>query len=265
MVNEHWQFVINQYLEDLNSLFYISSDRGDCIVTPFTRPDGEAIEILAEYTGDGFLMLSDNCTTFDYLFVNGFNVKNYAKAIDSIAKKYQIQYEMEEIYTIVYSREKLGEQFHRLIETILAVTYLIYKSKNRYRLTIIDEVDNLLRKHKIHYARNYRAEGLSVYKIPFYINSGRELLIDTISATAGTPKGVIKNRLNRLMVQWLDIGENNPKTYNCISVLDDTKGIKIKEQEYESFKLLQSYYKTDKLKGKIVYWSQRNQLMSLIQ
>ena len=78
MVNEHWQFVINQYLKDLNSLFYISSDRRDCIVTPFTRPDGEAIEILAEYTGDGFLMLSDNCTTFDYLFVNGLSAKNYS-------------------------------------------------------------------------------------------------------------------------------------------------------------------------------------------
>ncbi|MDM8551586.1 DUF1828 domain-containing protein [Desulfobacterales bacterium HSG2] len=265
MVNDNWQFVINQYLEDLNSLFYISSDRRDCIVTPFSRPDGEPVEILAEYTGDGFLMLSDNCTTFDYLFVNGFNVKNYEKAIDSIAKKYQIQYEMEEIYTIVSSIEKLGEQFHRLIEAILAVTYLIYKSESRYRPTIIDEVSDLFKKHRIRYTRNYPTEGLSVYKIPFYIDSGRELLIDTITATSGTPKGVIKNRLSRLMVQWLDIGENNPTTYNCISVLDDTKGMKIKEQEYESFKLLQSYYKNGKLRGQMIYWSQRDQLISLVQ
>ena len=67
--------VIESYLKAMGDDFELTpSDSGCYIVTPFTRPDGEAIELELTVLPNGSARLSDMGDTLSYLYVNGLTL-----------------------------------------------------------------------------------------------------------------------------------------------------------------------------------------------
>ena len=66
------QEVVAQYLGSLREEFAASDSEFGCtITTPFMRPDGDYLALIAERRPDGRVMLSDGGETFAYLFLSG--------------------------------------------------------------------------------------------------------------------------------------------------------------------------------------------------
>lgn len=253
--------IIRDYLDTLNDRFtVVSHDRFCAIVTPFTKPDGEQIEVLLEEIDQG-VKLTDGSATADYLFVNGLNLnRRNREQIAAIAHKYDMLFENEELFTIAGPGTNPAIALHGLLEAIQAATFLIYRVANRDPQTIFDEIQDLLEQHEVKYQRQFQVKGVESYTIPFYVNGQRRVLIDAVAATSVYSA---RNKTRSLALQWLDIYDHNPERYTCVSVLDDTGDLSREDWDATALRLLEQYYQ-EKIKGKIVYWANKEELLPLV-
>ena len=115
--------IVEKYLKRLgNSLFVDTSANGCRLITPFIRPDGEAITMQIDALPGGDLRVSDLGETVGYLYVNGLTnelaVPDYAH---SIAKLYAASFLKNDL-TIDGSTEELGNSVHNLVQAAIAIT-----------------------------------------------------------------------------------------------------------------------------------------------
>lgn len=115
--------IVDEYLKCLgNSLFVATSANGCRLITPFIRPDGEAIAMEIGVLPSGEIRISDTGETVGYLYVNGFTdelaVPEYAH---SIAKLYAASFFKNDL-TVDGSTEELGNSVHNLVQATIAIT-----------------------------------------------------------------------------------------------------------------------------------------------
>ncbi len=115
--------IVDEYLKCLgNSLFVATSANGCRLITPFIRPDGEAIAMQIGLVPGSGLRISDTGETVGYLYVNGLTdelaVPDYAH---SIAKLYAASFLKNDL-TIDSSTEELGNSVHNLVQAAVAIT-----------------------------------------------------------------------------------------------------------------------------------------------
>jgi hypothetical protein len=181
--------LVEAYLGELGSGFaiYPQADDGGCIiVTPFIRPDGEAIEVALSQYSSGQLVLSDMGGTFGYLFVNGLTInRGLIDNARSLTRRFNITLHQQELVVQPTNSELLGSSLHSLIQGVLQVSDLIQKRRPANRLRFDDEVEKLIITHGAIYDSDYEVQGRrEKYRIRFHINSGRRLLVQPISAAS---------------------------------------------------------------------------------
>lgn len=115
--------IVDKYLKCLgNSLFVDTSAHGCRLITPFIKPDGEAITMEVGALPGGDIRISDSGETVGYLYVNGLadelTVPEYAL---SIAKLYAASFSKNEL-TIAGPAEELGYCVHNLVQAAIAIT-----------------------------------------------------------------------------------------------------------------------------------------------
>jgi len=114
---------IGEYLKCLSDNFDLAPPENGCyLLTPFIRPDGEAIGLEITLLPSGDIRVSDLGETLGYLYVNGLTSDLTAPGYaHSIAAIYGAVFEDNGL-TINSRPADLGSSVHNLIQSVLAVT-----------------------------------------------------------------------------------------------------------------------------------------------
>ena len=177
--------LVAKYLERLSDDFEsVPSSNGCFVVTPFTRPDGEAIEVEVEVLHSDAVRLSDMGDTLGYLYVNGLALSrstlDYAKGI---AMTHGVSLQRTALNIEAESSE-IGDALHALIQSALEVTFLIQRRRPSNRVTFDNEVESFIIYSGVTYDTGYEINGLhEKHTYKFHINSGRNLLVQPIAAS----------------------------------------------------------------------------------
>ena len=97
--------------------------------------------------------------TLSYLYVNGLTLTRGVldKARD-IAKSYGVSLERNTL-VVDFTDEGAGDEMHRLIQSILAVTHLIQGRRTGSRVVFNDEVESFIIQTGVTYDSDYRIRG----------------------------------------------------------------------------------------------------------
>jgi hypothetical protein len=185
----HCERVVEDYLSGLGSSFTTYSyagGNGCVIVTPFIRPDGEAIEIALIHLSSDQMEFSDMGDTFGYLYVNGLTAtRSLTDTVRRLTKRFNISLRNQELITEPAHGEQLGISLHSLIQGILQTSDLIQKRRPANRLRFDDEVEKLIITQGVNYDSDYEVQGrVEKYRIRFHIDRGRRMLVQPLSAAS---------------------------------------------------------------------------------
>ncbi len=215
--------IIEKYLNTLKSDFSIIEADAECrLVTPYYRPDGDAIEVVLKELGGERIRLSDDGQTLDYLFLSGLNVEKNKDLLDEaiqIARRCGASLENSEIFIEIGAGTE-GESLAKLISAIESVTYLIYRRQHRELKLFADEVANYLLEHEVKIEKTVTLNGeLNPHPVPIYINSTKNLVIEPLSATSPT---AARRRAGYLYYDVNDIHKTpTGKNVKFVGVIDD--------------------------------------------
>lgn len=214
------EVVLNSYLGSLlNDFSLVPRGHDRCtVVTPFTRPDGEAIEIEVGTQPDGTLRLSDSGDSIAFLYVNGLTLsQNMIENARRLCRRHQVELSR---YELAVQTDPLdsGEKLHGLIQAILRVSEMIQRRRPSERLQFTDVVETFLVANRAVYDPQYEVQGVVArYTIRFHVDSGRRMLIQPLSATN---EGVAYSWAERWAFRFSDIRDRDPD-WNVVAVLDD--------------------------------------------
>jgi len=211
---------IEKFTQHLKSGFTAYSVDNRCvIVTPFLYPDFASIEYSIEAIGNGYL-LTDNSETLNMLFVNGLPVetnKEFLKQVSQIAKNHGAELSNSSI-SIVTDANNLGKASHNLLNAIQAIGHILYKRRSTQFNAFEDEVEKVLIVNEVKYDYNYLIKGhANTHKIRFHVNSGRNILIEPLTAMNYSSA---RGKAIRVAYKWMDIKEIN-QSLKFITVIDD--------------------------------------------
>ena len=250
--------VVNKYLERLSSDFNATpSDNGCFLLTPFSRPDGEGIELELETLPDGSIRLSDMGDTAGYLFVNGLTMgKAMMERAKFISRCYGVSFEGGPL-TIETQPESAGDALHELIQAVLAVTDLIQmrRSTQPRIVRFDDEVETIIKYSGAIYRTNYKISGrLENHTFKFHVNSGRNLLIQPMVAAS-------ENAAHALAERWAyrfhDVMQSN-EIWQLQAVLDN-------RAEYVSERVIWTPRAIAPISEYAITWAERDKLAALLE
>ena len=180
--------MVSSYLTQLSADFEIFPSDGGCYVaTPFTRPDGEVIELEIAILPGGQTRLADMGDTLGYLYANGLTLTRGVldKARD-IAGSYGVSIERNTLVMDV-TAEAAGQAMHRMIQATLAVAHLIQDRRTNGRVVFDDAVESLIIQTGVTYDSDYRLHGSrEAHTFKFHVSSGANLLIQPLSAASAS-------------------------------------------------------------------------------
>jgi len=212
--------LLRAYLQELQEEFVITPVDGGCsIVTPFTRPDGEAVEIMVEVHPTGPFRLTDMGDTLGYLYTNGLTLsRGVVDSAKGICKRFGASVEGAALVIQVEEQAEPGYALHNLIQAIITVTDLVQKRRPTERVNFDAEVESLIIASGGVYDTDYPVLGRkSRHSIRFHVNTGRNVLIQPLSAAS---EGVAFSWGERWAYRFSDIRERDPR-WRCVAVLDD--------------------------------------------
>lgn len=250
--------VVNKYLERLSSDFKVTpSDNGCFLLTPFSRPDGESIELELETLPEGSIRLSDMGDTTGYLFVNGLTMsKAMTDRAKFISRCYGVSFDG---YTLAIETQpdSAGDALHELIQAVLAVTDLIQMRRStRPRIAPFDyAVESLIKRSATTYDTAYQVSGKrETHTFGFHVNSGRNLLIQPITTASASDAHAIAERW---AYRFLDVIQTNVG-WRPLAVLDD-------RSEYVSERVIWTPRAIAPISEYAIAWAERDKLAALLE
>ena len=250
--------VISKYIEQLYADFKVaSSDKGCFLLTPFDRPDGEGIELELEILPDGHILISDMGDTLGYLYVNGLTLsRTMLDRAKRISNSYGVSLEGETLY-IEVKPEIAGKYLHQLIQSILSVTDLIQLRRSTNSVRFDREVEFLVIRSGATYDAEYVVRGKREnHKFRFHVNSGRNLLVQPITASTESSAHA---QAERWGYRFLDIAEMGD-WWHPVAVLDDKK-----ESSLESRRSIWTPHALAPIQEYAILWSERDKLLELLR
>ena len=231
------------------------TETGCMLITPFLRSDNEHIEIelVAE---NGKLIITDNCETSDYLFVNGLDPERsraIQRQIKQIAARFSVTWSAGELFNECDLNE-VGPSFWRVLNAVQEASSLIHKRMHKLQPTFDEQVEKELIAHELPYESNFEVPGKSrVHRFRFYLNDQRNSLVEPITATS---PNAAQGKAERLAFQWVDGSEKAGRPYRKIAVVDDVSESSIWTQDVLSILKTYSDY--------VVFWTNRSQLLGVL-
>lgn len=256
---------ISQYVETIQNLFKLRSFEGRwLVVTPFIRPTGEYIE-LELIPQDDKVLITDNCSTVDYLFVNGVNVEaqDFKVLLPLIAKGFGIEISGEEVRSIA-NIDHFGYELHKVLSALLGISFLIYRrrllqpTELRVRKKFPTLVRDSLSKIRgvTYQQRDVRGKFIT-HTFPFCVSvdKGAESLLYPL--TANSENEALREAMI-LAFRWIDIKEGGNR-YRKITVIDDVDMRKATYWENGPKRLLIEF------SDSVVLWSRRELLEQVLR
>jgi hypothetical protein len=189
------------------------------ILTPFSRPDGGAVELEVQTLGGGQLQISDLGESIGYLYVNGLTVNTDTLAeIRRHIRQYGVDLTDYELTARAKSPADAGERFQAVIQAALRVTDMIQKRRPYQQLRFEDVVESYLVGNRAVYDKDFQVAGETLtHKVKFHVDSGRRILLQPLSATN---EQVAFSWAERWAYRFDDIRRRDP-AWNPYAVLDD--------------------------------------------
>lgn len=253
------RLLIDSYLEFLRVGFEVLDGQQGCtIVTPFTDPSGDSIELTARRDEDGRVHISDLGEAYDFLYLSGVSPMSPGSArkdlIVEILKDNHCEMSNGEIETIVSPDESIGRRVHGLINAILSVEDLVYVARATSIQTFRGEVDEYLSSRNISFSRDEPLRGRSrSNRFDFVIRKG----LDTTALRALSTRTASYAKFLAVDTSFsiLDVKQINPGLRG-IPILDDRLGLG--PWEGEPLDVLNTY------SDLVIRWMQREPLLPLV-
>lgn len=253
MAQVKYEQAIAEYLTHLKMEFDSFADNGDCVITTaFVRPDGEGIDVALRPLPDGRVSLTDMGNTLGYLYVNGLSLsRSLLDDARRIAKVHGAMLQRNEL-AINSGAEALGMSMHGLIQAILGVSDLIHKRRPSSRVLFNDEVESLIILSGVTYDVGFQVQGQRErHTMKFHVDSGRNLLVHPLSATAVS---AARSSAERLAYRFDDIRSASPQ-WRLVALLDDRNNRADVWTQHTLAPLAESAIK----------WSQQESFLSLLK
>ena len=175
--------LVDSYLKLMSDDFEITPSDGGCyVLTPFMRPDGEAIELEMTTLPDGKIRLSDMGDSLGYLYVNGLTLtRTVVEKTRRIAHRNRVSLRQG---ALVADEDTVhGDGLHRLIHTTLEATALIQGRRSADRVNFNTEVESFIIQSGVVYDVDFSVSGQrESHTFSFHVDSGRNLLVQPITA-----------------------------------------------------------------------------------
>lgn len=212
----------------------------DCvIVTPFTYPDLASIEIRVLLEEDS-CVLTDEGETLGMLHVNGLTLEAHPplmREATAIAAAHGIRLHDSTLSTEV-TADRIAEAVTGMVNAIQAVGHLLYRRRHRARPEFADELERLLIAKRVPYSPGFMVRGAAnVHRIAFHVDSGRDLLVEPLSATT-VASARTKARITAY--KWIDIKRVNDR-YHTLVVVDDREGRSSVWADEEAWNTVRTY------------------------
>ena len=178
--------VVDRYLKLLSDDFEITpSDSGCYVLTPFTRPDGEAVELELVSLANGSVRLSDMGDTLGYLYVNGLTLTQAVlDKIRRIARRNRVLLR-QGVLVIEGDDVMNGDALHRLIQATVETTSLIQGRRSTSRVNFNTEVESFIIQSGVVYDVDFTVKGQrESHKFKFHVNGDRNLLVQPVTAAS---------------------------------------------------------------------------------
>lgn len=250
--------IVEKVLAHLANSVSVESDGNRCIVVaPSVQPDLAAVEFSVAVSNGGY-RLSDDGETVGTLFIGGINDNTMLKKeMQRIARIHSVRFNGDELYTDATENE-LGLAYQNMVNAIQAASFLVYKVTHRPSRKFEEEIEGLLIEHRIPYELDKEFRGRAKqHFVPLYVNSTRNALIETVSATSIS---AARNKADRIAFKWLDL-QNAPLQANYTVVLDDRQNRNENLWQDRSVMSVLDTYSTH-----VIRWtSERAALLSVLQ
>ena len=211
--------VAEKYLVRLSDDLEVMESKNGCyLLTPFIRPDGEAIGLELIAQPDGNIRLTDTGETLGYLYVNGLTLTQTAlEKVKRIATGYGVSC-IGNALVIDDDPSLIGDAVHNLIQSVLAVTSLIQGRRANARALFDNEVESFIISVGVTYDFDYRVCGKKEFhNFKFHVNSDRNLLVQPLSSVT---ESAAHSLAERWAYRFMDTVNNN-ENWNPVAVLDD--------------------------------------------
>jgi hypothetical protein len=211
-LTSHMDFLSSQYSCEPQGDGWIS------IVSPYTFPDGDLVEIELREIGSE-IRLSDRGETLRHLATIDFDPRSGIASTNllmDILKQHRVELVHGTLQKQV-ATEAVGEATHELLMACFAVGQLIYLSRGYTPRTFQEEVAEALTEYRVRFETGHKETGTSgkVYPIDFrFIGEKREGLMQTLSPAR--PEGMTI-RVNSTFRMWSEIPNHRWRS----SLIDD--------------------------------------------
>lgn len=168
------------------------------LMSPYTRLDGDAVEVFARDQDDGTVAVSDLGETLRHLASFGYDPRetvNGRYLLTQIAKQYRVDVDPAGIIYKVIRPDDLGEATHELVTASLSIGNLIFLARAVRPATIHEEVSQFLKAADVAFRENAKVSGRTgkPYTVDFLLTGTKgEGVVKAISAstTSGATGGL---------------------------------------------------------------------------
>ncbi|MBN1287279.1 MAG: DUF1828 domain-containing protein [Anaerolineae bacterium] len=246
--------IIEEYVNHLGGRFVVRRrDDGACrVTTPYWRSDGDLIEFFAYVSPDGYITLTDQGQTFDWLFLNGAAVEGNAtreELAKNLAGRYDVTLE-NGVFSTEATLASAGQTVHNFLTVLQTASHLILLRQQRAKRIFKADVELYLLEHEQIYKPKYVVEGKTTeHIIDFYLNSERRWLVKALENGS-------ESNIHRTVFQWIDIRRAG-QDYEMVTVLDDSKDKW--EKIWSDEKILRPL---EEYSDHLIRWSQRVRLIA---
>ena len=217
--------LIDRYLEQLQGDFQCEPFRdGYVLVTPYLRPDSDAIEIyVSGQAHEDGLVLSDLGETLHYLSSFGpdfLQSRLRALRLQRIARANGAELMGDEI-RVMARPDELPRALERLLNVLQEAAALIHLVRPVTRPGFREQVSDFLLQHKIPAQAGYELEGAKdTWKVDFYVNSNANAAIEVL--TAATP-AYAESQIGATFLKVYDL-RSAARDLRAFALLDDQEG-----------------------------------------
>lgn len=250
---QDYEEIIRAYLSTLKERFSCKEIQGRLwVISPYTYPDGDYIEIVISERADGEISVSDLGETLRHLRDHGFDptaIVNGKYLLKELMSRFRVEIEGGVIQKRVGAEP--GEAILDVVGACFAAGDLLYLSRSYQPGTFVQDVFHWLQERKVSVERNYTVEGLTKkrYKVHFFLPKVRDTsgLLQTLS-----PKSIyaVKRVVDATFRLWSDVGNDGWNGWKG-SLLDD----RILEWKNEDIDLL-------KRVSPVYSWSDRERMVT---
>lgn len=213
------QEIVERYVATLTEGFRcLPSGARLRVITPYTYPDNDLIEIYVEELQNANVRVTDLGETFRHLHSQGFDVASLPKRTflaETIASRVEVELSNARL-SKVGPLARVGDLIFDVLVAARGVADLIYTSKTYEPQTFFEEVREFLEDNHFNVELRVRVVGSSGkgYGVDFRVLTGREAYLHTLS-----PRYVqgVKGKVDATFRMWSDFNADMAK----VSLLND--------------------------------------------